>query len=79
MKNSPKQYSSIKNKSKKQLENELKKVKKTHFSDGPGYGDPTFDEMVNIFANDDFYHLHYVAKRYKEICMNDAYHDIDVQ
>lgn len=51
-----------------QLKDELKKV----YDSYPEYNDPAlggcgFMGMVNKFAGDDFYKLHYVAKRYKAL------------
>ena len=63
----PKQYAQIKGKSFDMLKAELEDV----YNRYPDYNDPEcggkgFDAMVDLFATDDFYHEHYVAKQYKE-------------
>ena len=67
----PEQYSQINGKDIKELREELKMVKASHYSlitkHGKGYDVPTFDEMVDMFAEDDFYNLHFVAKEYKRL------------
>ena len=60
----PPQYSQIAGKSFEQLRDELKAVKNSHYNSAE---DETFDEMVELFAEDDFYNLHYVAKAFRAI------------
>jgi hypothetical protein len=58
-------YARSEGKSVAQLEAELKAVYGTYpeYSD-PIFGGGNFAKMVVLFADDDFYKLHYVAKRY---------------
>ena len=46
--------------------NEMKNELDTIWKDYDEYNDSPFIDMVELFANDDFYHLHYVAKEYLE-------------
>lgn len=48
-----------------ELEHELAVVWREHYQPGPEYGDHiSFTAMVELFANDEFYKLHLVAKEY---------------
>lgn len=59
-------YSKPEGKTTHELELELVKVWKEYYQPGEEYSDHiTFSEMVDLFANDDFYNLHLVAKAYK--------------
>lgn len=51
-------YSTIRGKSQKDLKKELQEVHEQH------YADKNFNWMVDLFAKDDFYKCHYVAKQY---------------
>lgn len=64
----PKQYAQIEGKTFEMLEAELMDVYNgySEYND-PEYGGKGFDVMVDLFANDDFYHEHYVAKQYKQL------------
>ncbi len=64
----PEQYAQIDGKGYNMLEAELQKV----YNDYPEYNDPElggkgFMAMVKLFAEDDFYHEHYVARKYLEL------------
>lgn len=64
----PKQYSQIEGKTFDQLKAELLIVYNLY----PEYYDPelgggNFSSMVDLFADDNFYHEHYVAKQYKKM------------
>jgi hypothetical protein len=48
-----------------EMEEELLKV----FNSYPEYNDKSFFKMVELFANDDFFHLHLVAKE----CLKDPF------
>jgi hypothetical protein len=64
----PKQYAQIKGKNFEMLKAELMDVYNRYpdYND-PEYGGNGFNAMVNLFASDDFYHEHYVAKEYLKI------------
>lgn len=61
-------YSRVDGKSLDDLGSELRAVFEAYpeYSD-PDYGDTKFKTMVEKFASDDFYHCHYVAKRFNEL------------
>jgi hypothetical protein len=66
--NIPKQYAQIEGKSFDKLKAELLIIYNIY----PEYHDPElgggdFTAMVDKFADDDFYHEHYVAKEYKRL------------
>ena len=68
----PKQYNQIEGKDFHQLKIELEKVFDEHYREfcrdyAPDYDGENFDEMVELFAKDDFYHDHYVAQKYLEL------------
>ena len=60
-------YSPIEGKTKEQLRQELMDVfnKYPEYND-PAYGGGDFMNMVNKFAQDDFYKLHFVARAYQK-------------
>lgn len=64
----PSQYAQIEGKTFKELEAELIDV----YNRYPDYNDPEcggkgFEAMIDLFAEDDFYHEHYIAKEYKQL------------
>jgi len=64
----PKQYAQIEDKTFEMLEDELMDVYNRYpdYND-PEYGGKGFNAMVDLFASDDFYHEHYVAKEYLKL------------
>lgn len=56
-------YRKADGKTRDQLEFELREVHAAY----PEHSARPFGEMVNLFAEDDFYHLHYVAQRFKDL------------
>jgi hypothetical protein len=64
----PLQYAQIEGKSFDELKAELLIVYNIYpeYHD-PEYGGGSFTDMVNKFADDDFYHEHYVAKEYRKL------------
>lgn len=54
-------YSRVEDKSFNDLHDELQAVYAEHYVDR---GDVGFEDMVRMFADDDFYHCHYVARSY---------------
>jgi hypothetical protein len=58
-------YARIEGKTLEQLEAELREVfnRYPEYSD-PDYGQAKFDHMVRMFADDDFYNMHWVARQY---------------
>lgn len=60
-------YSRIEGKSLSDLNEELTSVYDEHYfpTSGPGYDGLTFEQMVDLFSSDDFYHCHYVARAYQ--------------
>lgn len=59
-------YSRPEGKTKETLKRELQKVYDSHYAytQQPGYDLITFDDMVRLFAEDDFYKEHLTAKAY---------------
>jgi len=53
-------YSKTENKTFTELHEELMEVYQSY----PEYHEKGFIKMVELFATDDFYHCHYVAKEY---------------
>lgn len=51
-----------------ELHDELEAVWHSHYQPGPEYGEHIpFSKMVELFAGDDFYHLHLIAKEFLKI------------
>lgn len=61
----PKQYAQIEGKTFDMLKAELLDVYKRY----PEYHEKGFKAMVDLFATDDFYHEHYVAKKFNEMAL----------
>lgn len=61
-------YSPVENKTFTEIHNELEAVWHSHYQRGEEYSEHIpFLEMVNKFANDDFYNLHLIAIEYNKV------------
>lgn len=67
-------YSRFETKDLGALEAELMAVYDEHYRPytGPGYDGQTFEEVVAMFAEDDFFQCHYVARTYLEMLAADS-------